>query len=573
MFMMSCDAPSSGRVEQAPSSQPVFTMPQTGFLKNPDKNEEYSSTAIRRFNQSIISGFQNMNWEPIEKGITKDFQARWPTSKDETRYDEHDLQVFIVANATKIDTMKKEQWQTRIRDLFSSWSGVERAEYHVFESRYVPGDRPVIVQRAHLELGGIRAGTNHKFQVHADVITRFYVQGAHIFLHSLGVEKWTRSISSAPPFQDISSQTGFKLIQNAKDRHNWTQAINKRTVITVGGITVLDYNKDDYWDLLVSRDGYGTLFYLNDQKGGFQFKRFAGLSERENTGTSALWLDVDGDGKEELINTKTYDVNSRRSELGYFHLKTDIALRKKRVLTFEKPEWMKRMRFEGIVPCDVNRDSRLDILVLGYKHLDSRPESNFTNATDGLRNLLFIHKGKEGHVEEGISRGLASTQYSFVAACFDFDGDGDDDIFIGNDYGPNQYLENDGQGYFSERLDHPFHTGASYSMGVSLSDYDNTGKYAMSVSNMYSHAGNRIVPLDQQLDSENKNRLIRMAKGNAMYTQDAGGVWTDHGTAFGVAEAGWAWGNVFFDADNDTDKDLLVVNGFTSHEDARAPDY
>ena len=38
----------------------------------------------------------------------------------------------------------------------------------------------------------------------------------------------------------------------------------------------------------------------------------------------------------------------------------------------------------------------------------------------------------------------------------------------------------------------------------------------------------------------------------------------------GLHNAQWAWGNVFFDYDNDGDRDVHVVNGMASNHDPRA---
>ena len=37
--------------------------------------------------------------------------------------------------------------------------------------------------------------------------------------------------------------------------------------------------------------------------------------------------------------------------------------------------------------------------------------------------------------------------------------------------------------------------------------------------------------------------------------------------------AGWAWGCLFYDLDNDGDKEIFVTNGNTSFRDPDAPDY
>ena len=189
-----------------------------------------------------------------------------------------------------------------------------------------------------------------------------------------------------------------------------------------------------------------------------------------------------------------------------------------------------------------------------------------------MRNLLFINKGKLRFVEDAEARGIKGTKYSFVTDCFDFDEDGDVDLFVGNDYGRNDYYENLGKGRFRADDAHPFHLGSSFSMGISIADYDNTGSLAVSVSNMYSHAGNRIVPLAKGLTPQARKELLRVAAGNSLYEREDGR-WSDQSKLMGVDNSDWAWGNIFFDVDNDADKDLYVATGYTSNTDPHLPDF
>jgi len=63
-----------------------------------------------------------------------------------------------------------------------------------------------------------------------------------------------------------------------------------------------------------------------------------------------------------------------------------------------------------------------------------------------------------------------------------------------------------------------------------------------------------------------------LVRGNSLYEETDKG-WQDTAAEKFVDNAGWAWGNVFFDFDNDQDKDLLVLNGYTSHSDPNLPDF
>ena len=138
--------------------------------------------------------------------------------------------------------------------------------------------------------------------------------------------------------------------------------------------------------------------------------------------------------------------------------------------------------------------------------------------------------------------------------------------------------KNDGGGRFVRQDDHALSNESAYTMGFTLADVDNTGNWDLHLSNMYSHAGGRIVPLAMSLGEEVRDRVGVISRGNQVFTRSSTGAgedgqWNEHGAELGVADSGWAWGSVFFDLENDGDKDLFVVNGYSSNSDETAPDW
>jgi len=81
------------------------------------------------------------------------------------------------------------------------------------------------------------------------------------------------------------------------------------------------------------------------------------------------------------------------------------------------------------------------------------------------------------------------------------------------------------------------------------------------VSNMHSYAGSRITRAPGFTDDAGARATAqRFAKGNTLLRNTGEGRFEEIDSGPAV-RAGWAWGSVSFDYDNDGDQDLYVANG------------
>ena len=169
---------------------------------------------------------------------------------------------------------------------------------------------------------------------------------------------------------------------------------------------------------------------------------------------------------------------------------------------------------------------------------DEPPAVRFTDVTEAA-GIAFIHvNGAYGErlMPEAIGSG---------AAFFDYDKDGDQDLFLtnsryweGHKLGteqPRQALyRNDGKGNFADVAKEAGLAVTSYGMGVAVGDYDGDGWRDLFLTNI------------------NENRLFRNESG---HFRD---VTAEAGVAGG--EDSWSASAAFFDYDKDGDLDLFVVN-------------
>jgi hypothetical protein len=207
----------------------------------------------------------------------------------------------------------------------------------------------------------------------------------------------------------------------------------------------------------------------------------------------------------------------------------------------------------GAIWFDFDRDGLLDLYVTAY----FRSEVDFWNpattrimhdsfefAANGGRNLLFRNLG-DGRFEDLTEpMGVGSTRWTLAAASADFNDDGWPDLYLANDYGPEEFFVNEaGTRFVLTRAG--LETDSKSGMSVSLGDISNRGRLDVFVTNI-SERG--------YLFQDNNLRLNLLAEAGR-FQDVASGV---------VADAGWAWGAQFGDLNNDGWNDLYVLNGFIS---------
>jgi hypothetical protein len=178
----------------------------------------------------------------------------------------------------------------------------------------------------------------------------------------------------------------------------------------------------------------------------------------------------------------------------------------------------------------------------------------------GPPNVLLRNRGggRFARVEETALNLFRNTYQSTWA---DYDNDGDMDVYVVNDFAPNNLYRNDGGGAFTDVTAATGTADLGFGMGASWGDYDADGLQDLYVTNMHSKAGLRIAARVHDVDGS----FRRMARGNTLFRNGRDGferVSSLKRPGLPVEAAGWGWGSQFLDLDNDSDLDIHALSGF-----------
>lgn len=461
------------------------------------------------------------------------------------------------------------QFARWIKDLIAGWSRVDHSRLDV--DRFWL-NTPQATARFDLSVSGSLPGARRAELRMAFMASLELTQGTWK-ISALEVLDGLQMTGPGPRFVEITAEAGLHYGISAENRSMLAGFTDRQRTLALGGLSAVDINQDGYWDLLGTRRGQLSVLFENDGMGGFQPRPFPGDVPRE-CGSFLLMVDLEGDGPRELVSSEPLRYEGDRAWCGIWRESGDGWTLDPKALSLPNPVGLRRLSIQTIVPCDVQGDGRLDLFLAVYGSATSRGEDyNTVEAHDGADNHLFIQQPDGTFLEESEARGISGTQYTYVAKAFDFDGDGDLDIFEGNDFGPNVLWLNDGSGHFTADDTLGLDGVPAYTMGVALTDLTGEGRWSLYLSNMSSSPGQRIVPVAPGLDDGMRGVVETIASGNQLYTQAEDGRWLESAGQRGIAEAGWAWGCVFWDPDGDGDPDLFVTNGFTSHSDPALPDW
>lgn len=348
------------------------------------------------------------------------------------------------------------------------------------------------------------------------------------------------------------------------------------------GLAVVDVDSDGWDDLYVmSRWGRNQLF-LNLQNGTFQEVASDYGLDIEAHCTSAVFADFDNDGDPDLFLGRSalpsiYMVN----ESGRF------VDRSSDLVKTPLPALV-----SSVSAADFNNDGLLDVYFSTYGHRQSLVKEllprhqlvEFARRVNGgenhvyldgvgAPNLLLANRGGGKFDRAPDADQLEFWQTTFQSTWSDYDRDGDVDLYVSNDFGPDRLMRNDQAQGFSEVTEEFGHqTMTGFGMGATWGDYDLDGLQDLYVSNMFSKAGMRITENVEGIDP----RFRSFASGNRLYRQTADGF--DYVSGLKppkmlVAKAGWSWGGQFTDLDNDGYLDIYVTSGyFTAPDEVAAQD-
>ncbi|NIP93682.1 MAG: VCBS repeat-containing protein, partial [Akkermansiaceae bacterium] len=167
----------------------------------------------------------------------------------------------------------------------------------------------------------------------------------------------------------------------------------------------------------------------------------------------------------------------------------------------------------SLTAADYDCDGRLDLYLCAYspdRTLEGEPQAIgplgdrfvFHDAENGTPNTLYhneIAAGSEwrfADVTRATGLGEHNTRWSFAATWDDFDNDGDQDLYVANDYGRNCLYQNESTAEGGVRFRNlAASAGAEDSasgMSAAWGDYDRDGWMDLYVANMFSAAGSRV---------------------------------------------------------------------------------
>lgn len=386
-----------------------------------------------------------------------------------------------------------------------------------------------------------------------------------------------------------SRNTMFENLSSSHTNIEFVNNLEKKKLLSIlyylyyyngGGVAAGDINNDGFTDLYFSANSNGNnKLYLN--KGNFEFEDItekAGAAGTSDWSTGVSMADINGDGfldiyvcaianahglegrNQLFINNKngTFTESAKEYGLDFSGFSTQAAF-----FDFDQ---------DGDLDCYLLNQSQKphqNIVDTSYrrKYDASVGDKFFRNEfiTSGYR--AGIKKFTDISAQSGIYQ--SNLGYGLGISVADFNNDGWDDVYIGNDFHENDYYYlNNGNGTFRESGADHFGHYSRFSMGNDAADYNNDGQVDIVTVDM--------LPPDEKVlktygSDENADIFKFKLQGNGFQYQCSrnclqrnngnGSTFSDVALISGISATDWSWCPLFADFDNDGNKDLFISSG------------
>lgn len=284
-----------------------------------------------------------------------------------------------------------------------------------------------------------------------------------------------------------------------------------------GGVSFVDFDNDGWDDISFTSESGEDLIFFKNNNGTFSRVTFPGVSDT-NESKQITWVDYDNDGDKDLFVTSIVGINRfyrNDGNMSFTDISSTIGFFQDDLFTY------------GASFADIDNDGDLDAFL-----------SNRDGATENQRNYLYRNDNGT-YLDITQSAGISMDNHlSFCSIFFDYDNDGDQDIYISNDKPSykNLLYRNNNDGTFTDVSDSSGAGVGINAMSTTIGDYNNDGFFDIYVTNT--------------------------PQGNVLLNNNGDGTFTDVADATGTIFDSVGWGAVFLDADNDALLDLYVSGNF-----------
>jgi len=341
------------------------------------------------------------------------------------------------------------------------------------------------------------------------------------------------------------------------------------------GVAAGDVNNDGLCDLyFTANHPSGNKLYLN--KGGFAFEDItekAGVAGKADWCTGATMADVNGDGLLDIYACAVSNQFGLKGSNELFLNKGDG--------TFTPVAEAWGLKFSGLSTqaafFDYDHDGDLDLYLLNHS---KKPHANVVdtanrNKFDSIAgDRLYRHDVENGQIkftEVGKEAGIYQSNlgYGLGISVADFNNDGWEDIYVGNDFHENDYYYlNNGNGSFTEAGAKHFRHYSRFSMGNDAADYNNDGQMDVITVDMLPPDEKTLKTYGSDENPNNYKVKLGINGYQNQYSRNCLQRNNGNGESFsetallnGVQATDWSWCPLFADFDNDGFKDLFVSSG------------
>jgi enediyne biosynthesis protein E4 len=374
-----------------------------------------------------------------------------------------------------------------------------------------------------------------------------------------------------------AKETGITFANLVQEDDTLYNPLDFTYIYNGGGVAIGDFNNNGLPDIYFTGNQVPNRLYLN--RGDF---RFEDVTEAAGVAAAGIWstgvsvVDINQNGLLDIyVSVAGPGADAERANLLFVNQGVDED---------GVPRFVEQAEEHGIADTgysthaiffDFDLDGHLDLFLLTNAQ-DLHPNALRQRRLDGeaeSTDRLYRNNGDGTFTDVSREAGILIEGYGLGAVVADLNGNGWPDIYVANDFQPNDVIWiNNGDGTFTNRAPEYLKVQSHAAMGMDIADISNNGLPDIMVLDMLPadnlrqkmmHLGGDYATFRRALELGYQPQYAR----NTLQLNNGPGPdgepsFSEIGQLAGVEATDWSWAALLADFDNDGFRDLFVSNGY-----------